>query len=66
MDTVNILSTYLTCPVVLPMPPQAMVVAERAESVCRLLDAASMILAENRAAATWPLVLGEAVKAAAP
>ncbi|MEV0446195.1 hypothetical protein AB0I84_39750 [Streptomyces spectabilis] len=65
MDTVNILSTYLTCPVVLPMPPRAAVVAERAGAVCRLLDQASSILAEDKRTAAWPLVLGEVVKAAA-
>ncbi|WP_051856084.1 hypothetical protein [Streptomyces sp. NRRL B-1347] len=65
MDTVNILSTYLTCPAVLPMPPKAIAAVERADAVCRLLDVASTVLAENKTSTAWPIVLGEAAKAAA-
>ncbi|MFE0062789.1 hypothetical protein [Streptomyces sp. NPDC059003] len=65
MDSVNILSTYLTCPVMLPMLPQADV-AKQATAVCRFLDTASMLLeTEDQATAiVWPLILAEAAKAA--
>ncbi|MFD9630033.1 hypothetical protein [Streptomyces violascens] len=41
MDTINIITTYLTCPVVLPMPSHAVTVVEKAPALLGLLDQVS-------------------------
>ncbi|MEV0446121.1 phosphotransferase [Streptomyces spectabilis] len=64
MDTTNILSTYLTCPLTLPLPELAGALTQRAEAVCGLLDTVSALLAEDRSAPVWPSALAEAVQAA--
>lgn len=67
MDTVNIVSTYLTCPVVLPMPPQAVTLTEKAASLLAFLDQVSTDLTEVRDPRTvWSLALGRLSKAVAP
>jgi hypothetical protein len=45
MDTVNILTTYLSAPAGLPLPPLGVALVERAVPVCRLVDAVSADLA---------------------
>ncbi|GAA2471031.1 hypothetical protein ACFPFX_32765 [Streptomyces mauvecolor] len=57
MDTVNIVSTYLTCPVVLPLPPQAVTITEQAASLLGLLDAVSTDLATRDPRTVWSLAL---------
>ncbi|MEW1547329.1 hypothetical protein [Streptomyces tsukubensis] len=66
MDTVNILTTYLTAPTGLPLPDHARAVAERAEVVATLVDEASAALESRKdGRVVWSLALGHAVKAAA-
>ncbi|MFI1829090.1 hypothetical protein ACH41E_21950 [Streptomyces sp. NPDC020412] len=66
MDSVNILTTYLTAPEGLPLPDHARAVAERAEAVCVLLEETSSALDSWKDGRTvWQLALGNAVKAAA-
>ncbi|MEU2950916.1 phosphotransferase [Streptomyces xanthochromogenes] len=65
MDTVNILTTYLTAPAGLPLPDTARQVIERAGAVCTMLDRTSAAL-ESRAdgPAVWRLALDNARTAA--
>ncbi|MFC0843929.1 hypothetical protein ACFH04_09410 [Streptomyces noboritoensis] len=65
MDSVNILTTYLTAPAGLPLPEQATQVIDRAGAVCVMLDRTSAAL-EGRAdgPAAWRLALGHAGTAA--
>ncbi|MFJ8313734.1 MULTISPECIES: hypothetical protein [unclassified Streptomyces] len=65
MDTVNIVSTYLTCPVVLPMPPQAVAITKRAASLLGLLDAVSADLATRDPRTVWALALSRLSKGVA-
>ncbi|MFI8769423.1 hypothetical protein ACIGN6_31590 [Streptomyces sp. NPDC053792] len=53
MDTLNILSTYLTAPEGLPLSPHAAGVRGRARSVADLLDRATAPLAATEDGATW-------------
>ncbi|WP_225846944.1 hypothetical protein [Streptomyces sp. HPF1205] len=58
MDTINILTTYLSAPSTLPLPAQAMALIGRAETVCALVDAISGDLAVNAdPAAVWDRAL---------
>ncbi|MFE4873479.1 hypothetical protein [Streptomyces sp. NPDC056682] len=45
MDTINILTTYLTCPLVLPMPLHAVTLVEKTPALLGLLDQTSADLA---------------------
>ncbi|GGU49898.1 phosphotransferase [Streptomyces violascens] len=66
MDTVNILSTYLTAPAGLPLPEHAQAVIDRAGALCTLLDAVSAQLAAGTDPdAAWRLALNAAMRAAA-
>jgi hypothetical protein len=58
MDTVNILSTYLNAPAVLPLPEHARAVIDQAEALCAMLDQVSRPLAAGGdPAAAWRLAL---------
>ncbi|MFI6056271.1 hypothetical protein ACIBCO_40200 [Streptomyces violascens] len=64
MDTLNIVTTYLTCPVVLPMPPQAVALAEKAPALLALVDQVSGDLVGGVNARTvWCQALGRLSKA---
>ncbi|MGW0992196.1 phosphotransferase [Streptomyces sp. NPDC002523] len=65
MDTVNILSTYLTAPAALPLPEHAQAVIDRAEALCTLLDLVSAPLAAGTDPDTaWRLALRTVPRAA--
>lgn len=49
MDTVNIMTTYLSAPAGLPLPSLGLALVERALPVCRLVDAVSADLADRTA-----------------
>ncbi|WP_159026588.1 hypothetical protein [Streptomyces vietnamensis] len=53
MDTLNILSTYLTAPAGLPLSAHAAAVRDRARHVADLLDRATAQLAATEDGATW-------------
>ncbi len=65
MDTVNILSTYLSAPSALPLPRQGLALAARAVEVCRLVESVSAVLVTgtepNRA---WDSMMESAVAVA--
>jgi hypothetical protein len=66
MDTVNILSTYLTAPTALPLPEHARSVIDRAETLCTLLDLVSAPLAAGTDPdAAWRLALRTVTREAA-
>jgi hypothetical protein len=66
MDTVNILSTYLTAPATLPLPEHAQSVLDRAETLCTLLDLVSAPLAAGTDPdSAWRLALRTVTRAAA-
>ncbi|MFE7133291.1 phosphotransferase [Streptomyces sp. NPDC057638] len=66
MDTVNILTTYLTAPAGLPLPSHALAVIERVGAVAVLLEETSAALTCGAdGPMVWQLALGHAVKAAA-
>ncbi|MEU1375963.1 hypothetical protein ABZ442_20225 [Streptomyces triculaminicus] len=66
MDTVNILTTYLTAPAGLPLPDQGLRVAARAEAVGTFLDRVSAALEAGREPrAIWRLALDTVVEEAA-
>ncbi|GGP80091.1 hypothetical protein [Streptomyces melanogenes] len=66
MDTVNILSTYLTCPVVLPMPVQAVTLTQKAPMVLALLDTVSAdLVARQDPRTVWTTTLARLSKAVA-
>ncbi|UQA95704.1 phosphotransferase [Streptomyces halobius] len=65
MDTVNILSTYLTAPAALPLPEHARAVLDQTEALCTLLDRISAALVAGTAAdAAWQLGVQAIVEAA--
>jgi hypothetical protein len=65
MDTVNILSTYLTAPAALPLPEHARAVIDRAEPLCTLVDQVSATLTAGTDPDTaWRLALHAVAKAA--
>ncbi|WP_411140225.1 hypothetical protein [Streptomyces sp. x-80] len=65
MDTVNILTTYLSAPAPLPLPEHATAVINRAATVCVLLDRTSAALAAGTPArAVLRLALSDIAKAA--
>ncbi|MFB7510018.1 phosphotransferase [Streptomyces broussonetiae] len=65
MDTVNILSTYLTAPATLPLPEHAQAVIDRSETLCSLLDLVSAPLAAGTDPETaWRLALRTVSRAA--
>ncbi|MEU5521198.1 hypothetical protein ABZ759_11115 [Streptomyces sp. NPDC047860] len=65
MDTLNILTTYLTAPVQLPLPPVGLTLVERAVPVCRMVDRISTELAvEPSRLDVWDNSLDEAMGAA--
>ncbi|MEW2631617.1 hypothetical protein AB0903_08150 [Streptomyces sp. NPDC048389] len=53
MDTVNILTTYLSAPAGLPLSAQAAAVVERAEVVCQMLEHATVSMASRAPARSW-------------
>ncbi|WP_051576512.1 phosphotransferase [Streptomyces sp. Tu 6176] len=58
MDTVNILSTYLSAPAALPLPPAGTMLVNRALHVCCLVDSASEALADQKTKRhAWELAL---------
>ncbi|MER7048079.1 phosphotransferase [Streptomyces jumonjinensis] len=65
MDTVNILTTYLTAPEGLPLPEHARAVIGQADTVCTMLERTSAAL-ESKAEgpALWRLALDHAATAA--
>lgn len=66
MDTVNILSTYLTAPAALPLPEHAQAVIDRTEALCTLLDLVSAPLAAGTEPdAAWRLALRTVAREAA-
>ncbi|WP_051828620.1 phosphotransferase [Streptomyces bicolor] len=66
MDTVNILSTYLTAPTELPLPEHAQTVFDQAEALCPVLDQVSaQLVAATDPYAAWQLALRAVTKAAA-
>ncbi|MGW3201926.1 phosphotransferase [Streptomyces sp. NPDC001118] len=66
MDTVNILSTYLTAPATLPLPEHAQSVLDQAETLCTLLDLVSAPLAAGTDPdSAWRLALRTVTRAAA-
>lgn len=61
MDTVNILSTCLSSPASLPLPPSAEALVRRAGPVCRMVDRISHALSPTgEPQAVWDLALAEA------
>ncbi len=65
MDTVNILSSYLTAPAALPLPEHARAVVDQTEALCTLLDQVSATLtAGTEPDAAWRLALRAVSKAA--
>lgn len=65
MDTLNILTTYLTAPAQLPLPPVGLTLVERAVPVCRMVDRISVELAGEPARLdVWDNALDEAMGAA--
>ncbi|MFC8670018.1 hypothetical protein [Streptomyces sp. NPDC057199] len=66
MDSVNILSTYLTAPAALPLPAQGTALARRAVDLCRMLDQVSADLATRGDTRTvWENALGSVQAVAA-
>lgn len=67
MDSVNILTTYLSAPPVLPVPGQAAALVARAVELCRVVDLVSAGLADGRTdpAAVWDEALGHVQAVAA-
>jgi hypothetical protein len=65
MDTVNIVSTYLSAPAALPLPTHGLALVDRAVPVCSLVDEVSADLA-NRAAGheAWDGALAHALAVA--
>ncbi|MFI7015449.1 phosphotransferase [Streptomyces sp. NPDC050164] len=62
MDTLNILTTYLSAPATLPLPPLGLALVERAVPVCRLVDSVSAELVNGPARRDeWDRALGEAM-----
>ncbi|MFE0423559.1 hypothetical protein [Streptomyces sp. NPDC058953] len=65
MDTVNILTTYLTAPQGLPLPEHARAVIGRADAVCAMLERTSAALeTKTDGPALWRLTLDHAATAA--
>ncbi|MGP2436999.1 phosphotransferase [Streptomyces sp. JW3] len=65
MDALNILTTYLSAPAALPLPPLGLTLIERAAPVCRLIDTVSADLARDPARSdAWDLALDEAMAVA--
>ncbi|UQI49804.1 hypothetical protein M1P56_35980 (plasmid) [Streptomyces sp. HU2014] len=59
MDSVNILTTYLTAPPQLPLPEHGLRITTRATAVCTVLDRVSTALeAQTEPHAVWRLALG--------
>ncbi|MFG2586389.1 hypothetical protein [Streptomyces malaysiensis] len=66
MDSVNILTTYLSAPAGLPLPAQGTALVERAVEVCRMVERISTDLAAaGDAGAVWDSALGHAQAVAA-
>jgi hypothetical protein len=66
MDSVNILSTYLTAPAALPLPAQSTALVGRAVDLCRMVDQISTDLATRGDTRTvWENALGSAQAVAA-
>ncbi|MFJ3100328.1 hypothetical protein [Streptomyces sp. NPDC086835] len=62
MDTVNILTTYLSAPPGLPLPALAAAVVERAEAVVQMVDHATVSMASRASThAWWRVCLDDAV-----
>jgi hypothetical protein len=60
MDTVNILTTFLSAPATLPLPPRGRPLVERAAAVCTLADRISTVLGSGMDAhRVWDTALGE-------
>lgn len=53
MDTTNILTTYLTAPLGLPLSPQASAVVVRAEAVSQMLEHATASMGSRAPARSW-------------
>ena len=65
MDTVNILSSYLSAPAALPLPGVALALVERAVPVCSFIDTVSADVARRAGSAgTWDRALEHAVAVA--
>ncbi|MFD4787609.1 phosphotransferase [Streptomyces sp. NPDC058459] len=66
MDTVNILSTYLSAPATLPLPERVQAVIDRTEALCTLLDLVSAALVSGTDPDTaWLLALRTVTRTAA-
>ncbi|MBL1101537.1 hypothetical protein JK363_33795 [Streptomyces sp. 205] len=66
MDSVNILTTYLSAPAELPLPAQGTALADRAVEVCRMVEQISTDLAAaGDTGAVWDSALGHAQAVAA-
>ncbi|MEU2284296.1 phosphotransferase [Streptomyces sp. NPDC013178] len=65
MDTINLLSSYLTAPTALPLPEHARVVVDQTVALCTLLDQVSATLAAGTEPdAAWRLALRAVSQAA--
>ena len=61
MDSVNILTTYLSAPAALPLPGQGTALIGRAVELCRMADRISTELADRSdARKVWEHALAEA------
>jgi hypothetical protein len=66
MDTCNIVTTYLSAPAALPLPPDGQALTDRAGAVCALVDAVSADLTTGGdTRAVWDLAMGHAQRVAA-
>jgi hypothetical protein len=66
MDSVNILTTYLSAPATLPLPGRGSALVDRAVDLCRMVDQLSSELAAGAdARAVWESALGRAQAVAA-
>jgi hypothetical protein len=65
MDTINILTTYLSAPSALPLPGHGLALVARAVAVCALVEAVSADLATGAdASGVWERALGHALAVA--
>ncbi|MEV6810114.1 phosphotransferase [Streptomyces sp. NPDC051132] len=66
MDSVNILTTYLSAPADLPLPAQGTALVSRTADLCRMVDRISTVMATAGGTGTaWETALGHAQEIAA-